>query len=56
MKTKQQKKNLTGQNYMESQKVGEYEFVTSAEDAFSIRIKFTVSKNGEVSYSEPTFM
>ena len=56
MKTKQQKKNLTGQNYMESQKVGEYEFVTSAEDALLIRIKFTINQNGDVSYSEPTFM
>ena len=56
MKTKQQKKNLIGQDYMESQTAGEYEFVSNAEDSFSIRIKFTVSKNGEVSYSEPTFM
>ena len=33
---------------------GEYEFVSSTEDDFSIRIKFTINADGKLSYNQPT--
>ena len=35
---------------------GEYEFVLADEDSLTIRIKFTINADGNVSYSEPTFV
>ena len=41
---------------MENWKNGEYEFVLADEDSLTIRIKFTINADGNVSYNEPTFL
>lgn len=40
---------------MESLKHGKYEFVLSDDDSLAIRIKFTISENGSISYDKPEF-
>ena len=47
--------NSTGQNYMEHQVSGEYEFILSDDDSLTIRVKFTISADGKLVYDEPEF-
>ena len=40
---------------MEHSVSGEYEFVLSDDDSLTVRVTFTISKDGKLTYDPPTF-